>query len=66
MTFFVEKNNFELFRVKLLKKFMIQVNFTIKFQQDPIMLCAFKIEHDLTVSNMCVHNPKSLASILTE
>ena len=47
MTFFVEKNNFELFRVKLLKKFMIQVNFTIKFQQDPIMLCAFKIEHDL-------------------
>ena len=47
MALFVGKNNFELSQVKLLKKFMIQVNFKIKFQQDPIMLCAFKIEHDL-------------------
>ena len=41
--FFVEKNNFELSRVKLLKKMMMQVNFKITFQQDPILLCAFKI-----------------------
>ena len=47
MTCFVEKNNFELSRVKLLKKFMIQVNFKIKSQQSPIKLCAYEIEHDL-------------------
>ena len=63
MTFLVQNNNFELSRVKMFKRFMKQVNIKIKFQQDPIMLCAFKVEHDLkyTLSNMCVPNPKLLA-----